>query len=305
MFSEIIVGYDGSERSEDALVLAGKLARIGHGSVIAVYVYGYRRSTRISTRTGEFAATLADAERTLGLLRDRLDDEIDARPVRGFSAHRGLQELAEDEDADLIVVGSTAQGRWGRTLPGTSAERLVKVAPCPVAVVPLGYRGQAADTLHRIGIAYNAGEEAAAALQASHAIARAADATLTVISAFDPSALPSGDDAAKAREDAKRDFDMALEHLTDGVPVHGELIDGPAVAVLREHTGDLDLLVMGSRAHGPIRRAVLGSVSRGVLLDSRCPVLVLARGAPPLTEATRAASRIRCAEPHGNQVRVG
>ena len=186
MFRTILVGYDGSRRSEDALVLAGLLAQIGPGRVTAVYVYGYRRSARISIRTGEFAATFADAERTLGLLRERLGDEIDVRAVGGLSAARGLQELAEDEGADLIVVGSTARGRRGRTLPGTTADRLLNGAPCAVAVVPLGYRGQAADTLRRIGAAYNRGEEATAALQASHAIARASGAALTVISAFAP-----------------------------------------------------------------------------------------------------------------------
>ena len=281
MFRKILVGYDGSGRSEDALVLAGLLARIGPGRVTAVDVYGYRRSARISIQTGEFAATFADAERTLGLLRDRLGNELDVRAVGGLSAARGLQELAEDEGADLIVVGSTARGRRGRTLPGTTADRLLNGAPCAVAVVPLGYRGQAADTLRRIGAAYNRGEEATAALQASHAIARASGAALTVISAFEPATPPSSDDVARAREDAKTDLDKALEQLTDGVRVHGELIDGPAVDVLRERTADLDLLVMGSRAHGPILRAVLGSVSHGVLLDSLCPVLLLPRGAPP------------------------
>ena len=281
MFRKILVGYDGSGRSDDALVLAGLLARIGPGRVTAVYVYGYRRSARISSQTGEFVATFADAERTLSLLRDRFGNELDVRAVGGLSAARGLQELAEDEGADLIVVGSTARGRRGRTLPGTTADRLLNGAPCAVAVVPLGYRGQAGDTLRRIGAAYSHGEEATAALQASHAIARASGAALTVISAFEPATPPSSDDVARARADAKSDLDKAVEQLTDGARVHGELIDGPAVDVLRERTADLDLLVMGSRAHGPIPRAVLGSVSHGVLLDSLCPVLLLPRGAPP------------------------
>ena len=285
MFRKILVGYDGSRRSQDALVLAGLLARIGSGRVIAVYVYGYRRSARISTRTGEFVATFADAERTLALLRDRLGDAIDVRAVGGLSAARGLQELAEDEGADLIVVGSTARGRRGRTLPGTTADRLLNGAPCAVAVVPLGYRDQAADTLRRIGAAYNLGKEAAAALQASHAVARACGAMLSVISAFEPATPPSSEDVARAREDAKTDLDKALEQLTDGVRVRGELIDGPAVDVLRERTADLDLLVMGSRAHGPILRTVVGSVSHDLLLDSLCPVLLLPRGAPPLADA--------------------
>jgi hypothetical protein len=40
----------------------------------------------------------------------------------------------------------------------------------------------------------------------------------------------------------------------------------------------LDLLVMGSRGYGPRLGALLGSVSRRVTWNARCPVLVVPRG---------------------------
>jgi nucleotide-binding universal stress UspA family protein len=287
VFNKIFVGYDGAGRSEDALSLARRLARIGPGTVTAVYVYGYRRSTRISSRSGEFAGTLAHAERMLALLRESVGDEIDVRPMLGFSAAGGLQQLAEEEGADLIVVGSTARGRKGRTFPGTTADRLLNGAPCAVAVVPLGYRDQVADSLRRVGAAYCRVPEAATALRAAHAIARASGAALEVVSAFDAAAQDSSEGVVIARKAAEAGLDQALEHVADGVSVSGELADGPAVDVLRERSAGLDLLVMGSRAHGPIRRALVGSTSHGLLLDCLCPVLVVPRGVPSLTEAPR------------------
>ncbi|MGZ4307296.1 MAG: universal stress protein [Solirubrobacteraceae bacterium] len=276
MFSRILVGYDGSGRSEDALLLARLLGRTGPAHVTAVYVYGYRRSTRINVRTGEFALTFADAERTLALLHERLGDEIEVRPVADFSAPRGLQTLAGTEDADLIVVGSTTRGRWGRTFPGTTGDRLLSGAPCAVAVVPLGYRGESMGVLHRIGVAYRRGDDAA--LSVGHAVAEHPGAALTVISAFDEDDRAAGEDAVKARGAAQRDLDYALAQLSDGAPVRGRLVDGPAIDVLRAYTADLDLLIMGSRAQGPVRRTLLGSVSHGVLVDSLCPVIVVPRG---------------------------
>jgi nucleotide-binding universal stress UspA family protein len=37
------------------------------------------------------------------------------------------------------------------------------------------------------------------------------------------------------------------------------------------------LLVLGSRGYGPVARVLLGSVSRRVVADAPCPVLVVAR----------------------------
>jgi nucleotide-binding universal stress UspA family protein len=53
---------------------------------------------------------------------------------------------------------------------------------------------------------------------------------------------------------------------------------GPSV-VLTERAVDLDLLVMGSRAYGPLQHVPLGSVSHEVLLCCGSPVLVVPRGA--------------------------
>ena len=40
----------------------------------------------------------------------------------------------------------------------------------------------------------------------------------------------------------------------------------------------LDLLICGSRGYGPARAVLLGGVSRRVVSEARCPVIVLARG---------------------------
>jgi nucleotide-binding universal stress UspA family protein len=63
-----------------------------------------------------------------------------------------------------------------------------------------------------------------------------------------------------------------------GVPVHPLLLRGVPVTELRNASAQADLLVVGSRGHGPIGH-VLGSVSAGVAAHALCPV-VIAR--PPL-----------------------
>ena len=61
------------------------------------------------------------------------------------------------------------------------------------------------------------------------------------------------------------------------VPVISKLLRGEAVAeILSEADSlDVDLIVVGSRGHGALASALLGSVSRGVLTRSKRPVLVV------------------------------
>lgn len=51
---------------------------------------------------------------------------------------------------------------------------------------------------------------------------------------------------------------------------------GDPAAVLAEHGVEADLLVVGSRGHGPLRRALLGGVS-AVTGAAPCPVIVVPR----------------------------
>ena len=61
------------------------------------------------------------------------------------------------------------------------------------------------------------------------------------------------------------------------IPVTGELLTGTAVdeIVAYADSHDIDLIVMGSRGHGAVARALLGSVSLGVLRETRRPVLIV------------------------------
>jgi nucleotide-binding universal stress UspA family protein len=72
--------------------------------------------------------------------------------------------------------------------------------------------------------------------------------------------------------------EAALASLPSGVEAADELLEGDVVeelAALDDH--ECDLLVCGSRGYGPVRRVLLGGVSRQLVRRAACPVVIVPR----------------------------
>src|SRR4051794_30169472 len=152
----IIVGVERSDRSRDALALARTLARAVGTRLILVAVYPVGgRSTVMPA--GAYAAALADeAESTLEWVARPLGGvEASSRAVPATSVARGLVTVAEETGALAVVVGPSHRGALGRVVPGSVGERLLRSAPCPVAVAPRGFWSSAAmGRIRRIGVGF-------------------------------------------------------------------------------------------------------------------------------------------------------
>ena len=71
-----------------------------------------------------------------------------------MSAGRGLHEQAEEQDADLLVVGSCSHGAFGRAMLGDDTRAALNGAPCAVAIAPRGY-AEHPEPIAKVGVAYN------------------------------------------------------------------------------------------------------------------------------------------------------
>ncbi len=73
-------------------------------------------------------------------------------------AHRsvsgGLVEVVDELGADLLVLGSSANGQLGQVVVGSTADRLLHSSPVPLAIAPRGYRGARTGVLTRITCGY-------------------------------------------------------------------------------------------------------------------------------------------------------
>ncbi len=302
MAKPIIVGYDPKSSDRSPVAFALRAARFT-GAPLVVASVGSGAGAEEESAGGRVEEDLVPT--TAGPL-DALQRDLDAEGVavesvelNNTSAARALHEAAEERDAGLLVVGSTDRGTVGRVLVGSTAERLMHGAPCPIAIVPHGW--QAGAGLNTLGVAFVDTDEGNEALRGAHALARSAGAKLRVLTAVKP-----GVRATYREQVAGRD----VQHGKGGTEVEGELrlraegelrsaiaalggdvaiesdafVEDPA-DVLINVSGNLDLLVCGSRGYGPRRAVLLGGVSRRLAAEAHCPVIVLPRGVESPLEA--------------------
>jgi nucleotide-binding universal stress UspA family protein len=138
VFQNILVGMDGSEAAKHALELALDLARVAHASVHVV---------SIEEHLPAYAATVGEVEE-----EDRYENQYfhrvhaDARRraaernvpittdvVRGHAAD-ALVRAVQSTKADLLVIGHTGHSKLHNLFLGSTADRVVEHALCPVLV---------------------------------------------------------------------------------------------------------------------------------------------------------------------------
>jgi nucleotide-binding universal stress UspA family protein len=272
----VLIGVDSTSRSEDAIAFARDLAPATDADFVVATVVP-------NAPTSEAHETV---RRMSGLLVGIEPDRIRTGVVASRSPAKGLYELAEAESAGLAIVGSTHTGLIGRVRAGSTGERLLAGAPCPVAVVPQGYRTQRDHALRRIGVAYDGSSESRVALQAGIAAARALRAPLQVITVISPDiygapALMTGPGWVVALDDVEQQIRKNLEEAVATVPAdveaRGVVLNGRPWRELADRSAELDLLFVGARGYGPLQAVLLGSTSGPLLREAHCPVIALPR----------------------------
>jgi nucleotide-binding universal stress UspA family protein len=296
--STIVVGFDGREGGRDALALALAIsdadaellvgAALPYEPLPVIDSGGYDRAL-----ADHFDALFGEVEREL------TEREFARRELRDSSPARALSELAEAEGADLVVLGSTHRGKLGRVYPGSVGERLLNGAPCAVAVAPRGIADREHVGLETIGVAYDGTPESHLALTEAERLRDQFDSSLRVITVVPhPETISkqlshtAPELAGAAREllgtsayseALHRYFREVLDAGVAKLGGHGDvdavLDEGDPAAALAARGVELDLLVIGSRGYGPLRRVLLGGVSAELMRTAPCPVVVAPRAA--------------------------
>lgn len=242
---------------------------------------------------GDFEQALVDgarraAEDARDVLRRRWPGTT-TRVVEG-DPREAIPRIAEEWAADLVVVGARGLSAVRRFFLGSVSSAVVREARCPVLVVKEHARAPRTAV-----IAIDGSPDSAAAARFVAALPLDPALTVRLLGVIErpyaprtapatvaPAIRAAIDDIVAER---RRELDGALKTL--GTEFEGAvaaveralLVGRPADEILAATSDkDVDLVVVGARGLGLVKRLLLGSVSERVLHEAECSVLVVKGG---------------------------
>ena len=279
-------------RESDAVVRTGvEIARATGAAVRLVHAYAplppYTGLPAELTAEGDWLENqkkVLRGELAEQALRTGLDDLETVEPEHGVLAgglpHEALVEMAEVTGADLIVVGASEKGerRW-KPLSST-ADRVLRKAPCPVLVV----RPESAFPPRRVVVPVDLSFVSAEALRYGLDLLAEAEGegaeveVLFILNPIEAEGSLQFTPAQMAR--------FAADELSRFVDANAP--QGGAILRRRVRTGypweeivkdldeqNADLVILGTHGHSRLERLLIGSVTSDVLREARCSVLAV------------------------------
>ena len=190
-----------------------------------------------------------------------------------------IVSMAEEQKADLIVIGARGLGPVKERLLGSVSHRILTQAPCATLIV-----NGPVKTMKQILLPLEGPFDAEAAIRFLQLkpFHEAVELTLMTVLPWTEPPWPSGaaEAAAAATTEMLEKQTEYIEGVAErlcaiGYQAHGvALLGTPSTIILQEATTlRSDLILMGTRGRQGITRFMLGSVSHAVLHKTPCPVL--------------------------------
>lgn len=287
-FKRLLAATDLSAPARHAADRAALLARELDASLDLLHVVNPAPIEKLRQLVADIPAELG--QRVLDATREEL------RALGAtVSKHRGvtagvrlasgplIQELsAQAEAVDLLVLGARGSSFMRHLLLGSTAERMLRKTPRPMLVV----KQPAHEPYRGLLVPVDFSAYSTRAVQAAQAIAPSAN--IVLLHAFEVPvegklrlAGVEADLIHRYRVAAKQEALGKLRQLRDEiglapettrlVVVHG---DASRNIVEQEQEQDCDLIVVGKHGESAVEDLLLGSVTKHVLAESQCDVLV-------------------------------
>ena len=288
--TKIVLATDGSREAELAATAAADLAE-RTGSELHVVHVGPFMPMLFSTMEEEPARMAREARKTLDDAVGQLEaagGNVAQAHLRVGGASEEIVALAEELGAGLIVMGNRGRGGVRRALMGSVSDSVVRHAHCPVLVV----RAEPIVFPTKIVVATDGSKEAELASSSAADLAERTGSELHVVYVGhmppviyeSPGALTLDRDLqSRMQERAEEGTRTKLDEQVQRVREAGGEVAGAhtrigrpdaEIVALAEELG-AGLIVLGSRGLGPLRSALMGSVSHSVVRHAHCPVLVV------------------------------
>ena len=289
----VVVGYLAGKGGRSALHLAVEAATTLKTSLTVTTVVPRPWMTpspaRIDAEYAQYAEQLAadsakEAQQLIGSLSDGL--KVNYHKVAHRSVSGGLLEAVSELAADVLVLGSAADGKLGQVVVGSTADRLLHSSPVPLAISPRGYRGSKAGGLSRITCAYPGTPESLHVVERVAALAERLSVPMRVVTfavrgrtMYPPEVgLRAEDSILEAWASHARELLAQLKSdgiVGDDVVLQVVTGNGWDQALDAADWQEGELLALGTSPATGIARVFLGSRGSKILRHSPVPVLVL------------------------------
>jgi nucleotide-binding universal stress UspA family protein len=278
MFRQVLVGVDDNQGGRDAIAL-GKLLTGPDGALTFGHIFHSDPSVPWGFQDPTKPTLEEQSHQALERIAAQAGVSAHLRWHGAPSVGRGLHELAEAINADLIVVGSSRHALLGRIRLADHMRGALNGAPSAVAIAPAGYANEPS-VAREIGVAYDGSPESEHAVAVARTLAAGLGTKLSAFQAiplpvFGYSGLSTTHPAGISAEDMVKQARERIAALGD---VEAHVAAGDPGEELTLYSASLDLLVVGSRSYGPVGRLIHGGISEHLARTARCPLLVLPRG---------------------------
>jgi nucleotide-binding universal stress UspA family protein len=287
----IIVPLDGSELSERAIGLGQALAR-AYGAALELTTV-LAEPVLLDLLPSLLLPDRSAAERYLVKVAEGLPDDVEKYTyvIRGNPADE-LMRLTNGQTDVTLVMSTHGRGGLGRVMYGSVADKVLRGATVPVALVR-GGADHPARGLKSILVPLDGSELSEDALAVASDLASRIDATITLVRVVEPiwastygafaeaSALASQQITEVEQQlqiEARGHLDKIANSLRErGMRVGWEVRSGRAAdeIIRAAETMSADIIVISTHGRGGLRRFALGSVTNEVIHRGVTPILAI------------------------------
>jgi nucleotide-binding universal stress UspA family protein len=290
MYDEILIPTDGSAGGASGVARALDLARTAGARVHVVSVVDTAAEPPAAPETdrAQFRDRMAArCQAAVDEIRSQAVDadiQVESGVLEGVP-YRAIIDYIEQQEVDLVVMGTTGTSDGSRAKIGSTTQRVITLAGVPVLSVRRGRDEPAAfgvGTYDDVVIATDGSDESERAATHALAIAERYGADVHVIYVVDSTIFDLGDAPGSVvgllKEGGRQAIDdIAATARERTLPVTTSILRGRPAGAIESYAGgvDADLIALGTRGRAALSDELLGSTTERLVRSSARPILTV------------------------------
>ncbi len=282
MFDKVLFPTDFSEYATKTLEYIWSLENIGVQTVVMLNILPTIEEYPVMLARTEKVRLLLDDEAKI--LRDH-GLKVETRVETG-TAYRKILDVAEEEDASMIVIGCHGEGLQG-VVVGSVADRVTRESPIPVMLVKYKIKEDSkgrrlekvtAESFKKVLYPTDFSGCSTRTFEYVREFRKVGCEEVIIASIVDPRTQRAGDNADQAVTEAEKKLQVIKQELVErGLKATIVVRSGSPLEQLLQIAKEerVSMICLGSTGKGFFQEMIMGSVSESIVRKARCPVLVI------------------------------